>query len=49
MNAITEPLLGPIRRFLPATGGLDLSPIVLYFAVELIKRVLAYYVYPNVF
>ena len=49
MNAITDPFLGPIRRYLPATGGLDLSPIVLYFGVELIKRVLAYYVYPNVF
>jgi len=30
---ITEPLLAPIRRVLPAAGGLDLSPLVLIFAL----------------
>jgi YggT family protein len=33
INALTEPLLGPIRRFLPNMGGLDLSPIILLLAV----------------
>ena len=31
--ALTEPLLGPIRRALPNLGGLDLSPLVLLFAI----------------
>lgn len=31
LNAVTEPLLGPIRRMLPNTGGLDFSPLVLIF------------------
>ncbi len=25
---LTEPVLGPIRRFLPNLGGIDISPIV---------------------
>ena len=30
---ITEPLLGPIRRRLPPMSGIDLSPLVVWFAV----------------
>lgn len=29
LNAITEPALRPIRRFLPDLGGIDISPMVL--------------------
>lgn len=29
LGAITEPFLKQIRRYLPATGGLDFSPLVL--------------------
>ena len=29
LGAITEPFLKPIRRYLPAAGGLDFSPLVL--------------------
>src|ERR1700744_5088780 len=47
--ALTEPLLRPIRRFLPSFGGVDISPVILYLIVLLIERVLAHYVYPNVF
>ncbi|KZL16935.1 YggT family protein [Pseudovibrio ascidiaceicola] len=46
---LTEPLLRPIRRFLPAMGGLDLSPIVLLLGIFLIERVIGLYVYPYVF
>jgi YggT family protein len=46
---LTEPALRPIRRFLPAMGGLDLSPIVLLLLIFLIERVIIYYVYPYVF
>jgi YggT family protein len=45
---ITEPVLAPIRRFLPSMGGLDLSPIVLILIIMFIQRVIAYYIYPNV-
>ncbi len=47
--ALTEPFLRPIRNVLPATGGLDLSPIVLLLGIMLIERIIVYYIYPNVF
>jgi YggT family protein len=40
---LTEPVLRPIRRFMPNFGGLDLSPVVLilllYFADRLIHEI----------
>jgi YggT family protein len=30
---LTDPLLRPLRRYIPSAGGLDLSFIVLYLAV----------------
>ena len=45
---ITEPALGPIRRRLPNFGGLDISPIILFFLLWLIVLYLSEYVYPNV-
>ena len=47
--ALTEPFLRPIRNFLPRTGGIDISPIILLLAVMLIERIIIYYIYPNVF
>lgn len=37
----TEPLLQRIRRFMPNLGGLDLSPLVLIFALMFLSNVLA--------
>jgi YggT family protein len=34
---LTEPVLRPIRRFLPAMGGLDLSPLILLLLVYLVR------------
>jgi YggT family protein len=45
----TEPLLRPIRRRMPSLGAMDLSPIVLLLGIFLIQRIIAYYIYPNVF
>lgn len=39
-SALTEPLLAPIRRVLPA-GGLDLSPMLLLLALRLLERLIA--------
>ena len=46
---ITEPLLRPIRNFMPNLGGLDISPIILILIIYLIERIIVYYIYPNVF
>jgi YggT family protein len=37
LDAVTEPLLGPIRRLLPPTGGIDFSPLVLLVGCTGIK------------
>ena len=37
---VTEPVLRPIRRFIPVMGGLDLSPIVLIFAIWFLQSFL---------
>ncbi len=36
---LTEPALGPIRRFMPDLGGIDISPIVLIFALFFLRDV----------
>ena len=46
---ITEPVLAPIRSFMPNLGGLDISPIILILIIMFIQRVIQYYIYPSVF
>ncbi|WP_068173713.1 YggT family protein [Neokomagataea thailandica] len=38
LGRIVEPVLNPIQRILPATGGLDFSPIVLLLAIQFIVQ-----------
>lgn len=38
--SINEPLLKPIRNVLPPIGGLDLSPLALMIAIQMILRML---------
>jgi YggT family protein len=49
LNAVTEPLLKPIRNVLPALGGLDISPVILLLLIFLVQDIIERYVYPNVF
>lgn len=37
---LLEPLYGPIRRVLPAMGGLDLAPLVVLVAIYALEIVL---------
>ena len=45
LDAVTRPLLAPIRRFIPSFGGIDISPIVLLILLQalqiLVDRTLA--------
>jgi YggT family protein len=36
-HALTEPMLAPIRSVLPPMAGLDLSPMVLLIALQILK------------
>ena len=38
---LTEPVLAPIRRFLPSFGGIDLSPVVLILLLVFLKNLIA--------
>lgn len=49
LNALTEPLLRPIRGILPNLGGIDVSPIILLLLIFLAEDVIQRYVYPYVF
>lgn len=39
-RTLTEPVLAPIRRLLPSSAGIDISPMVLLLGIRLLKRVL---------
>jgi YggT family protein len=39
LNALTEPLLRPIRRMLPDLGGLDISPMILILGCWFVQLV----------
>jgi len=43
LHRLTEPLLGPIRRFLPDLGGIDISPIFLLLALQFLQYAIVYY------
>ena len=34
---ITEPVLAPFRRLIPNLGGLDISPIFAFIAIQLVQ------------
>ena len=46
---LTEPVLRPIRRFMPNLGGVDISPVALLLGIFLIQNIIIRYIYPNVF
>jgi YggT family protein len=46
---ITEPVLRPIRSFMPNLGGIDISPVILILIIFFIQSVITRYIYPNVF
>lgn len=49
LTALTEPLLRPIRQFMPNLGGLDISPVILLLLIFFVQNVIIRYIYPNVF
>ena len=44
LNALTEPFLRPIRRWMPDLGGIDISPVILILACAFVQSV----VLPNI-
>ncbi|WP_295636457.1 YggT family protein [Novosphingobium sp.] len=42
LDAILTPILRPVRRFMPPTGGIDFSPIVLLVMIKIVLIILSY-------
>ncbi|MDN5862204.1 MAG: YggT family protein [Salinisphaera sp.] len=38
--SVNEPLLGPVRRWVPPIGGLDISPLIVIIALQVVSRLL---------
>ena len=41
INALLEPVLGPIRRVMPDTGAIDFSPLVLILLLQILLIILS--------
>lgn len=42
LDRITEPILNPIRRLLPRTGMIDITPLIAIILLQVIKTILSY-------
>jgi YggT family protein len=42
LDAILTPILRPVRRIMPPTGGIDFSPIVLLVLIKIVLIILSY-------
>lgn len=41
LEKLTEPVMEPIRRFIPPIGGIDITPIIVIFGIMILERVIA--------
>ena len=49
LDAVTEPVLRPIRSILPNLGGVDISPIILILLIIFIQNLIVDYLMPIAF
>jgi YggT family protein len=49
LDAVTEPVLRPIRSILPNLGGVDISPIILILLIIFIQNLIIDYLMPIAF
>jgi YggT family protein len=42
LAALTEPVYEPIRRVVPAFGGLDFTPMIVLLALQFLRNVIAH-------
>lgn len=38
---ITDPILNPVRRFIPPIKGIDFSPVIVFLGLGLFKKIIA--------
>lgn len=42
LKDVTDPILRPLKRLIPPMGMMDLSPIVAFFLIEIVRDVVLY-------
>lgn len=40
LNKVTEPVYKPLRKFIPPIGGIDITPIIVIFAIFLLQNLI---------
>lgn len=49
LNKITEPVFAPLRKFIPSIGGIDITPIIVIFGIQILKNIVArLFIYPSI-
>ncbi len=41
IQKITDPVYKPLRKIIPTIGGIDISPIIIIFAISILKNIIA--------
>ncbi|MBK8190977.1 MAG: YggT family protein [Vampirovibrionales bacterium] len=41
LYALTEPVMEPFRRLIPSMGGIDISPMILFMVLQILRAVLS--------
>lgn len=41
VDRITAPVYTPLRKFIPPIAGIDITPIIIIFAIQLLKNLVA--------
>lgn len=41
---VTEPVMAPFRRLVPAAGGIDFSPILVFFIIQIVQSFVIQYI-----
>ncbi len=42
LEVMTEPVFRQVRRVIPPIGGIDLSPIIVFFAIIFLEKLIVY-------
>ena len=45
LRRVTDPILSPIRRFMPDLGGLDISPVIAIIGLSYLKKIIINLIY----
>lgn len=46
LDKVTDPVYRPLRKYIPAIGGIDITPIIVIFGIFLLQNVIIELTYP---